>query len=95
MKSVELGALGEVHTHAQRLVLTSVVAEQSEFERRIGGAMCLMLQHRDHHVPAGGHFVPLIICSTSANRAWHCDNDKTISTRPRDWVAVRLGAPLI
>ena len=58
-------ALGEVHTHAQRLVLTGVVAEQSEFERRIGGAMCLMLQHRDHHVPAGGHFVPLLICSTT------------------------------
>ena len=46
-------------------MLTSVVDEQSEFERRIGGAMCLMLQHRDHHVPAGGHFVPLLICSTA------------------------------
>ena len=33
-------ALGEVHTHAQRLVLTGVVAELGEFERRIGGAMC-------------------------------------------------------
>ena len=58
-------ALGEVHTHAQRLVLTIVVDELGEFERRIGGAMCLMLQHRDHHVPAGSHFVPLLICSTT------------------------------
>ena len=47
-------------------MLISVAAEQSEFERRIGGAMCVeMLQHRDHHVPAGGHFVPLVICSTT------------------------------
>ena len=57
-------ALGEVHTHAQRLAPTSVADEQSEFERRIGGAMCTMLQHRDHHVPVSGHFVPLVnICS--------------------------------
>ena len=58
-------ALGEVRTHAQRLVLTSVADELGEFERRIGGAMCRMLQHRDHHVPAGGHFVRLLICSTT------------------------------
>ena len=58
-------ALDEVHTHAQRLVLTSVAAEQSEFENRIGGAMCRMLQHRDHHVPAGCHFASLVICSTT------------------------------
>ena len=42
-------ARGEVHTHAQRLVLTIVVAEKSEFEMRIGTMS--MLQYRDHHVP--------------------------------------------